>query len=335
MDALISDSRVVILIPVYRDWECVSTVCQLLDQELARLPEVKARIILVDDGSPDGLAGWRDVQCSSLVRIDVLRLRTNLGHQRAICAGLCYVHDKILCDWILVMDGDGEDPPVDAVRLIDTALSQRIAVLFSERRKRLEGPVFRTGYIVFRILHRILTGVSVRVGNFSIISSSVVDALVCMPELWNHYAGALFKSKIDFTCLPMDRGKRLQGKSKMNFISLVTHGLAGIATFYEAVATRILIFNVIGLIVLLTVLAAVFTIKFWSDLAIPGWATYTTGFIVIVFTQLAALSFNLVFSLISSRSRMPFLPVRDYHIYVATIENLADGIEAANRGGGD
>jgi hypothetical protein len=311
--------------PVYQDWTSASMVCRLLDIELHRLPSVQVSVLLVDDGSPDGLEGWQfPDEPRSILRLDVLRLRANIGHQRAVCTGLCYINDRVPCDWILVMDADGEDHAEDAVRLIEKALSGTVSVVFAERRKRLEGFVFRAGYTIFRILHRMLTGVSVRVGNFSIISPAVLRTLVVMPELWNHYAGAIFRSKVRFECIPMDRGRRLHGKSQMSLVSLMTHGLAGIATFYETVATRILIFSVMILIFLLAVLAVVLILRISTGLAIPGWATYTSGLIMILFTQLVALSFNMVFLLITNRTRTSFVPVRDYEIYVDGLRVLTE-----------
>jgi hypothetical protein len=323
MAALNPDVRVVIVMPVYRDWISASMVCRLLDKELQRLPRVQVRALLVDDGSPDGLQGWQyPDEPRSMLRVDVLRLRANIGHQRAICTGLCYIHDRVPCDWILVMDADGEDRAEDAVRLIERAIYESAPVIFAERRKRLEGFVFKTGYAFFRVLHRMLTGVAVRVGNFSILSPAVLRRLVVMPELWNHYAGSIFRSKIQFECVPIDRGSRLHGKSKMSLVSLMTHGLAGIATFYETVATRILIFSVVTLLALLAVLAVVFFVRMSTGLAIPGWATYTSGLIIILFTQLVAISFNLVFMLISSRTRTTFVPARDYEIYIDNLQTL-------------
>jgi polyisoprenyl-phosphate glycosyltransferase len=315
--------RVVILMPVYRDWESASLVCRSLDEHLGRFPGVSARVLLVDDGSPDDEAGWDFFETPSLLQVDALRLRTNLGHQRAICAGLCYVHEHLPSNVILVMDGDGEDSPEDAVRLIETMMKNPCGVVFAERRKRFEGLTFRAGYWMFRVLHRFLTGVSVRVGNFSIVSFSLLGRLTCMPELWNHYAGAVFKSKVPFRCVPMNRGRRLRSQSRMDTASLVAHGLAGIATFQEAVATRILIANAVCLVLLLISLAAVASIRLWTNLAIPGWATYTVGLIVILFAQILAVSFSLVFFVISNRSRAVFVPIRDCPVFIDRLVTLA------------
>lgn len=315
--------RVVIVMPVYQDWESAFLVCRALDQGIARLAHVNVSILLVDDGSPDGVTDWIPFDSHSLLQIDILRLRRNMGHQRAICTGLCYVHGSMPCDAVVVMDADGEDRPEDAVRLIEDGITSETSVLFAERRRRFEGIVFRAGYSLFRLLHRFLTGIPVRVGNFSIISSAALNRLACMPELWNHYAGAVFKSKVRFECIPIDKGRRLRGRSRMNFASLVAHGLAGIASFQEIVATRILIANAVCLAVLLLSLAIVIGIRLFTDLAIPGWATYTVGVIVLLVSQILAVSFSLVFSLISNRSCTAFIPSRDCLAFVDRLDNLA------------
>jgi polyisoprenyl-phosphate glycosyltransferase len=315
--------RVFILMPVYRDWECASVVCRSLDEKLSRLSQVKACVLLVDDGSPDGMAGWTPVEVHAIAQIDALRLRRNVGHQRAICVGICYIHEHMRCDAVLVMDADGEDRPEDAVRLVEKAMSNRDRIFFGERQRRFDGPVFQVGYTSFRILHRILAGFSVRVGNFSIVPSAVLGRLTCMTELWNHYAGAVFKSRARFECIPMDRGRRVLGRSQMDLVSLVIHGIAGISTAHETVATRILILNVIGLGLLFVILIAVFGVRLLTDRAIPGWATYTVGLILILLIQLLAVSFSLVFSLISNRTSMTFVPIRDYPTFVDKLDNLA------------
>jgi hypothetical protein len=315
--------RVVVLMPVFQDWECAALVCAGLDKYLGQLSGVESRILPVDDGSPYGIESWPPLECRTIVQIDSLRLRRNLGHQRAICTGLCYIHDHVPCDAVLVMDADGEDRPEDAARLIETARSNPSRVIFAERRKRQEGLVFRFGYSLFRMVHRVLTGIPVRVGNFSIVPFAVLGRLASMPELWNHYAGAVYRSRTPFECVPADRGRRLGGQSHMDLASLVAHGIGGIATFQEMVATRILIFSAIGLFLLSAALLAIAGIRLLTNRAIPGWATYATGLVLVLAIQLAALSFSLVFTLISNRTNMPVVPSRDYSLFVDKVAPLS------------
>lgn len=314
--------RVTILMPVYQDWECAAIVCRGLDNEFSKSPHIDARVLLVDDGSPGGLAGWKPFQPRGLSRIEVLRLQRNLGHQRAICVGVCYVKEHFPGDALLVMDADGEDRVEDAMQLIQLAIAQPSTVIFAERRKRLEGIVFRTGYQLYRAIHWLLTGVAVRVGNFSIIPFPVLSRLACMSELWNHYAGAVFKSKVTFNCVPMDRGVRVRGRSHMNLVSLVAHGISGIATFRETVATRILVLTLSGLTALLVLFGGYFGHSLWVTQPIPKWAAYGSGIILLVLIQLLWLAFTLVFLLISNRTVVEFVPIRDYSVFVEKLERL-------------
>src|SRR5690349_14577290 len=103
-DSTATPRRLVIVMPVFRDFDAAAAVCRALDAELARLPAVNARILLVDDGSPTGTSGWTAFTPAALARIDVLSLRRNLGHQRAIAVALCQVADSGAADAVLVMD---------------------------------------------------------------------------------------------------------------------------------------------------------------------------------------------------------------------------------------
>jgi hypothetical protein len=324
-----SDERlhVVILMPVFRDWDVAAVLCQQIDQQLAQLDGVDVRIFLVDDGSPEPVSGWTSFDPAHISRIDVLQLRRNLGHQRAIAMGLCVIQADIDCDAVLVMDADGEDRPEDVIRLINHFRDTRGTIVFAGRQRRVEGLVFRIGYWWYRLLHQILTGVVVREGNFSIIPRTAADRLVTMSELWNHYAGAIHRSKLRYLRIPVDRGQRLGGQSHMDFVALVIHGLAGIGTFYEVVATRILIASVASVGALVLALAAVIGIRVETRLAIPGWATYTTGLLLLLVLQFTSSAFSLVFLLVNTRLNVTFIPARDYRNFIEQARPLWSGTE--------
>ena len=314
-----------VLIPVFKDWESASLLCRKLDEQWAQLAPNTAQVLLVDDGSPVAAAGWEPFIPRNLRSLDVLQLRRNLGHQRAIAVGLCYLQDHIVCDEVLIMDADGEDRPEDVPRLIQRAREKPNRILFAERRKRLEGLVFRAGYNGYRLLHHVLTGVSVRVGNFSVLPSAALRRLTCMPELWNHYAGAVFRSHLGFDTMPIDRGQRYRGHSHMNLVALVSHGLSGIASFQEAVGTRFLLANAAGAGLVVAGLIVVIFIRLFTGQALPGWATYPAGFLLILLLQLVGLSFSLVFTLVTNRVNSTFVPVRDYQVFVDRVMPLTAG----------
>jgi hypothetical protein len=324
--------RVTVLMPVFEDFAVARLVCDALDGELARVEDVEARVLLLDDGSPSGLGDWSSFAPARLARVDVLRLRRNLGHQRAIAVGLCHLNDEGASDAVLVMDADGEDRPADVPELIAELRRSPHTMIFAERRKRLEGTTFQLGYFAYRTLHRVLTGIPVRVGNFSLVPAAALTRLVCMWELWNHYAGAALRSRFPQRRLPLDRGSRLLGRSQMGgFIPLVMHGVAGIATFHDLVATRVLVASM-TLVGLLSVgLVAVVVVRFGTSLAIPGWATYAFGTLLVLSIQILTIAFSLVLSLIGGRIGSMFVPCLQYRTFVDRLEPIA-GSGAASEG---
>ena len=140
-------------------------------------------VLLVDDGSGDPPPERLDWSSQHLASIEVLRLRRNLGHQRAIAVGLSFIHAERPCRAVLFMDGDGEDAPQDVSKLVETCAKTgwRRAV-FAKRSRRTEGIGFKLGYFGYKILHRMLTGHAIEVGNFSVIPERMVERLVGVAE---------------------------------------------------------------------------------------------------------------------------------------------------------
>src|SRR6185295_9677691 len=109
--------------------------------------------------------------------------------------------------------------------------------------------------------------------------------LVAVSELWSHYAASVFKARLPNVSIPVDRGHRITGASTMNLISLIMHGLSASAVFGEVIALRLLVATFLLAIAALLGVLLVVAIRFFTFLAIPGWATLSTGILMIVFLQ--------------------------------------------------
>ena len=313
-----SQIRICVLMPLRDDWTSAVELIRRLDHVLSAYPCV-LDILIVDDASDQPVCA-EDFQSRFLVVkvIRVLRLRRNLGHQRAIAIGIAHVAQTITSDAVLVMDADGEDTPEGALQLIRTfsEMNHGKRAVFAERSRRTESLIFRVSYWLYKIVHRILTGIEVRVGNFSIFPSTHLNTLVVMSELWNHYAAAFFRSRLPFTTTPIPRGYRIAGKSSMNFVSLVTHGLSAISVFGELVGVRIIIASIACSCMAIAGLLAVVITRLFTDRAVPGWATYTTGFLIVILMQFLTIAMSFTFNLLSSRAALSFVPLRDYSLFV-------------------
>jgi glycosyltransferase involved in cell wall biosynthesis len=162
--------RIVAAIPVLDDWESLAILLERLDAVAAR-ESWSCAVLAIDDGSADpGAARCLARPYAALESVEVLQLARNLGHQRAIAIGLSFLHEERSGDVVVVMDGDGEDRPEDIPRLLEEYERQGASrVVFAQRSRRSEGLAFRLCYQIYRLLHWILTGIAVRVGNFSLM----------------------------------------------------------------------------------------------------------------------------------------------------------------------
>jgi glycosyltransferase involved in cell wall biosynthesis len=315
--ALEQPLRLSVLMPVRDDWSSAAELIRRLEKIFSS-EAVAAEIILVDDASLQRCERDDFQIDSSFVRvIRILRLRRNLGHQRAIAIGLVHVQQTSNCDAVIVMDADGEDTAEGVSQLLRAYRESRgrLAV-FAERSRRSESLVFRFFYHLYKIVHRSLTGISVRVGNFSILPAPYLNTLVVMSELWNHYAAAVFRSNLPFTMIPIPRGARIAGSSRMNFVALVSHGLSAISVFGDVVGARLLIGSLAGSLLAGLGIVVVGAIRFFTDWALPGWATYATGTLAIIMIQLIAIAASFTFFVLSNRTNLGFVPLRDYSLFV-------------------
>jgi hypothetical protein len=315
-------SKLVILMPVYNDWEATAQLLTRLDAVLLD-SRLEAHVLLVNDASsqpmPDDLG--RD-DYAAIQQVEVLALRRNVGNQRAIAIGVAHVQEQMTCEALVVMDGDGEDDPRDVPRLVEALHRQdERAIVFAARMKRSESWLFLVFYHLYRLVHLFLTGISVRVGNFSIVPAAHLKRLVLLSEMWNHYAAAVFKSRIPYTTLPTRRAPRLAGRSRMNFVGLVAHGLSAISVFSEVVGVRLLLAT--SLLAVLAVLGLAGLVPLlvlgWTP---PAWAYHLLGLLAVLLTQCLLLGVVFVMVVLGGRQANGFLPVRDYALFVDGCQSL-------------
>lgn len=322
MSAQVNQSQqVLFVIPVFNDWASLETLLEHLDRALS-CEKIRAEVLVVDDASTiSPKIALNLTRLTAIEKVGVLKLKRNLGHQRAITIGLAYAHKNCSTDMVVVMDSDGEDTPEDVIRLIRTCTETGYQkIVFARRSQRSEPWLFRLFYRVYRSLYRLLTGFDIRVGNFSAIPSELLPRLVAVSEIWNHYAAGILKSKLPHVDIPTQRGHRYHGKSKMNFTALAAHGLSAISVHGEMVGVRLLIASC-GLIAAAALaLFTVIGIRLTTDLAIPGWTSFLVVALISVILQAFVISLSFIFLVLIGRNNAGFLPCRDYHYFVLALE---------------
>lgn len=299
----------IVCMPVYNDWESATLLIREIDGVVGEMG-LSATVLMINDGSSEA-APMEISGLVSLKGVEVLELRRNLGHQRAIATALAYLHAHRSAKAVAVMDADGEDSPNHLAQLYDCCQRSDFgSAVFAARRRRTEGLFFKLGYRLYQTLHRLLTGTKVEVGNFSVLPWSFLERLVTVSEMWSHYAASVAVSKLPMEKLYLDRGERLCGQTKMNTVTLVTHGLRAISV-YEQVGVRILAgCSLVGLVSILAAAGAFLTEPLLALL------------LVVAVIALIMISVTFVFVNLQTRNSSQFLPVRDYHHFIAEVHHL-------------
>ncbi|MBP6385938.1 MAG: glycosyltransferase [Pseudarcicella sp.] len=306
-----------ILIPVYNDWESLLLLMSKIRQTLSPIYFNHCTFVIVDDCSTIEA----DIVDFESFPTSIVRLRRNVSHQKAIALGLSYIVEKLDFSMIIVMDSDGEDKPEDLVRMIEKSYENPNQIIFAKRSKRSESSVFKLFYFFYKLLFSVFTGKIIEFGNFSLIPAKIAKKVVYVSEIWNHFSGGIVLSKFPHVSIDTARGTRLAGKSKMNFVSLILHGMSAISVHLETVAVRIFV----GTLVISFFASVIVSIAIYMKLNIvggasPGWTTTLITSSVIIVLQAVLSSLFLLFTVLNYRTHKHFIPAKDYHDFIEKVE---------------
>lgn len=311
-------SQTIILIPFYNDSVSLTKVLTDLTLILKQSDTSSYSLLIVDDGSTE-LITIKNFPFPS----QILHLQRNIGHQKAIAIGLAYIKQNLQCNKVLIMDADGEDRPEDAALLLNESEKAPGNIIFAYRKSRQEKAGFRFFYSLYKIMFRLLTGKKIAFGNFMVIPKIQLDKIVYYSEIWSHIAGGILKAKLPYISIMTHRGKRHADKSKMNFYSLLIHGLGAIAVFIEVIASRLLILSLLLIGISLLAILVLVGIKTFTNQAIPGWTSTVVSAMLIVLLQSFLLSLFTIFLFLSSQSQRKFIPAHHYKDYTGEIETIS------------
>jgi glycosyltransferase involved in cell wall biosynthesis len=276
--------ELIVITPVFED----ADVAARLYRDIADVLGPDVGIVAVDDGSvrhPLPPAAIADAGLEG----SIIRLRRNVGHQRAIAVGISYVADTNPNATVVVMDSDGEDVPATIPQLLQELRRRDVDIVVARRQQRQESLAFRAFYVVYRAIFWVLSGRKIRFGNFMAIKPVGLRRLAAMPELWIHVASSVLMSRLRLAFSPIDRGVRYAGRSKMNFSSLVLHGVRALMVFAEDVLVRVCI--VCAAIATLSVAMIGLTLFLkLVGFATPGWFSVALGILILVLLQTGALT---------------------------------------------
>ena len=267
-----------ILIPVFNDWQSLIKLLNEIDSVLGKIEEnCEFSCLIINDASTSKIP---DIKLSkNITSIEIINMKINKGHARCNAFGLRYLSEKSNSDYVILMDGDGEDRPSEIRSLVTKIFSNPNTSVVAERIKRSEGLLFKTLYELHKIIVLIFTGKNIKFGNYSCLTSLDVKILSDKKSLWSSFSGTVRKYIKNLNSIESIRGKRYYGPSQMSFFNLIIHSLSILAVFKIEVFLRSAI---------ILILTSYLTLKF-----------YSIGLLIIIILVI----FNLVIYLVSLREK--------------------------------
>ncbi len=240
--------KIKILIPVYNDWKSAS---KLIDEinDLSIDPNFKISVIIVNDASNHDREN-NQKNFENLQSFKIINMKINQGHARCIATGLKYIYEKEDFDFIIPMDGDGEDRPEEIKEFLNKIEDSNGRAIIGQRVKRSEGLVFKICYKIHKFITLAFTGKSIKFGNFTCLPKTVVEKMINEKATWNSFSGSLTKIEKDLLPIPSTRGPRYFGPSKMSFFNLLKHSLSIISVFRKSVLYRSALFIIVYILMI-------------------------------------------------------------------------------------
>ena len=237
-----------ILIPIYNDWQSVSELLNNIDKTLSGIDQ-EISVIIVNDAS-NYERKEEDKTFENIHSIKILNMKINQGHARCIATGLRYIYEKEDFDYVIPMDGDGEDRPEEIKEFLDKIKESNGKAIVGQRVKRSEGLLFKICYQIHKLIALTFTGKSIKFGNYTCLPKEVVEKMINEKATWNSFSGSLTKIETDLISIPSIRGPRYFGPSKMSFYNLIKHSLSIISVFRKTFLVRSALFIILYILLI-------------------------------------------------------------------------------------
>ena len=228
--------KFLIIIPVYNDWESLKKLLNQIDETIKEYNFLEVQCIIVNDAS--NLKEPKIIKPKNIKFIKIMNMKENRGHARCNAFGIRYAFQNEEFDYLILMDGDGEDRPIEIKSFIDKIQNEPDKSIVAKRVKRSEGLIFQNLYTLHKLITLIFTGKKINFGNYSCLTKMDVEKIFSKASLWSSYSGTIKKYIKNYNEINSSRGLRYFGPSKMSLINLIIHSFSIIAVFKYQVLLR-------------------------------------------------------------------------------------------------
>jgi glycosyltransferase involved in cell wall biosynthesis len=279
-----------VVIPCYNEAAGIDISINTILQKLQQLSQNNlihkdSFILFIDDGSKDST--WNIISKSAGKQIRGLKLSNNVGHQKALIAGLHFTANK--CDCCITIDADLQDD-LEVIETMIISFSKGNQIVYGVRNNRDVDSAFKkkTAQLFYRILKLMRIDIVYNHADFRLAGNKVLVELSRYEETHIFLRGFFplmgFKSDVIY----YQRKDRQQGKTSYSFRKMVGLAIDGITSFS---AFPLKLITITGFIVFTGCILAIIWVIIVIILGknIPGWSSITLPMYFLGGIQLLAL----------------------------------------------
>jgi len=228
--------KIIILIPVFNDWDSLKRVMEEINENVKEFKDINFECLVINDAST--IDRPKLIKPNHISTFKIINMKMNKGHARCNAFGIRYVFQNNEFDNLILMDGDGEDRPMEIKNLVNTIVTNPNISVVAKRVQRSEGPIFQFLYKMHKLITFLFTGKKINFGNYSILTKKDVEKIYSEASLWSSFSGTIKKNIKKLNEINSFRGLRYFSPSKMSLFKLLIHSFSIIAVFKYQVFLR-------------------------------------------------------------------------------------------------
>ena len=213
-----------VVVPVRNEGE---NVLPLIEEIHAALDGVHAfEVLYVNDGSTDDTAERLVQARQRFPRLRVITHRESCGQSTAIRTGA----EAARGQWIVTLDGDGQNDPADIPALVDIALNDaggKLHLVTGIRAKRRDNWLRRASSRIANAIRQMMLrdGVSDTGCGLKVMRRDAFLRLPYFDHMHRYYPALIIRGGGDIRCVPVNHRPRLRGTSNYGLFDRLWVGI--------------------------------------------------------------------------------------------------------------
>ena len=233
----------IILIPIYNDWKSLNKLLIDINEVFKNKTNIETQILILNDNSTE-FTKIDNKGLGSIKEINLLSVKNNLGSQKIITVGLNYLSEMNEDFYVTIIDGDGEDNPIEIEKMLNYAKKYNEHIITSNRKKREESLIIKILYKFHLLITYAFSLKWISFGNFSSFHSKNIKRILSDNSAWYAYSSSIIKN-CKIIRVYAKRESRYYDKSKLGLIGLIQHSLRINVNFSKKIHFMSLVYFII------------------------------------------------------------------------------------------